>query len=142
MKKLPLLVALLLSGGWALAQSNCPTPVLKVYQDNQEVNVEGSAMPASVKLVLTASPDCAPATAYQLTGAEVTLLRGKRPILPTRKFDKPEMDLTDFKKVYQPGDRLFVSVPASGVTMTSGGGKQEKYPATGASAFQVNWRLN
>ena len=142
MKKLPLLLALLLSGGWAMAQSNCATPVLKAYEGNQQVNVAGSAMPASIKLVLAKASGCPSDVSYQLTGAEVTLVRGRRPILPARRYDNAELDLSEFRNAYQPGDRLFVSVPAAGVTMTSAAGKQEKYPATEEEAFQLNWVLS
>ncbi|WP_143436651.1 hypothetical protein [Hymenobacter crusticola] len=141
MKKLPFVLALLLSSGGAFAQSDCSVPVLKALQNNQEVDVEGSALPASITLVLANKPNCASDVTYQFTGAELTLVRDKRPLLPTMMANSPEVDLTAFRKLYQTGDRLYIEVPGRSIVKVSTAGKKEKLPLAENQGAAINWVL-
>lgn len=132
---------MLLSSGWALAQKNCSVPRLQVLQDKQEVNIEGSALPASITLALTSKPGCAADAAYQFTGAELTLVRDKRPLLPTMTANKSEVDLTEFRKVYQTGDRLYIEVPGRNIARILAKDTQNKLPDSENQGVAVVWLL-
>ena len=41
---------------------------------------------------------------------EITLVRGKRPALPTKTVSGPTADLSDVVNAYREGDRLYVEV--------------------------------
>ncbi|WP_324671356.1 hypothetical protein [Hymenobacter sp. GOD-10R] len=141
MKKLSFVLALSLSSGWALAQSNCSVPVLKALENNQEVDVAGSALPASITLVLAKKAGCASDVTYQFTGAELTLVRSKRPLLPTMLVNSPEVDLAEFRKVYQTGDRLYIEVPGRSITIASTANKNDKVPLPENQGAAINWLL-
>jgi hypothetical protein len=108
MKKLPLVFALF-SCGWAYAQAPCARPALKLYHDNQEVQVAGSPLVSDIKLVLTNRADCKSEVAYQFNGAQIILVRGKR-ALSKMYTDTPEVDISELVRQYQPGDRVFIEV--------------------------------
>ena len=141
MKKLSFLIVTLLSSGWAFAQKNCSVPKLQVLQDKQEVNLEGSALPATITLALTDKPGCATDMAYQFTGAELTLVRDKRPLLPTMSVKQSEVDLTEFRKIYQTGDRIFIEIPGRNIAKVSTKDKQEKSPVAENQGVSANWLL-
>lgn len=136
MKKLLLSFALL-SGGWARAQTACPPPQLKAFHQEQQVKTTGSALPPSITLTLTSDPACPSAATYQVKKAEMTLIRGRRPILPARNTQGAEVDLSDFAKFARPGDRLYIEVLEAAAT-PAGGSPQPYQPAEGSS-IALNW---
>lgn len=50
------------------------------------------------------------AMSYQLREAEVTLFRGRRPVLATKLVPTAQVDLLDFAPSAQPGGRIHVFV--------------------------------
>jgi hypothetical protein len=53
---------------------------------------------------------CATAENYHFREAEVTLLRGRRPVSVTNLVQTAEVDLTALAPLAQPGDRIYVFV--------------------------------
>ncbi|WP_375438246.1 hypothetical protein [uncultured Hymenobacter sp.] len=52
----------------------------------------------------------------------------------------PEVDLTPFQHVYQPGDRIFIEL--LGVTVTSAQGQPAPYPLEPGQFVGGNWVLH
>ena len=138
MKKLVVLLAMLASGNWAFGQTNCADYNLKVYQNGQEIDMKNSPLFPSLNLVLVNDSSCTATAICQLKRAELSLLRGTTLLLPTIKTDKPEVDLTEFKKVYQPGDRLVIEVEGS--PMDNNPEAEQNEDAVSYSVV-VNWPL-
>ncbi|GGF11456.1 hypothetical protein GCM10011383_23350 [Hymenobacter cavernae] len=126
MKKLGMLLGVLVVCSRAFGQTKCPNNVVRVYQNGQEVNTKGSALIPKINLAITSDPACGAATTYPFKHAEITLIRGKYPVLPIYSVTKAEVDLTPFKKWYKPGDRLFI----------------EAWGGEAAQRAQVNWILD
>ncbi|GGF11446.1 hypothetical protein [Hymenobacter cavernae] len=139
MKKLVLLSAMLVCSSWAFGQTKCADYDLKVYQNGQEVDMKNSPLVSSLSLVLVNDPDCAQMAACQFRSAELTLVREKTPVLPAIITDKPDVDLTEFQKVYQPGDRLVIEVEGS-TDEAPADPEQEEQETVGYSVV-VNWSL-
>ena len=47
---------------------------------------------------------------YRVSRYEVTLVRGKRPAIPTKSISGPQADLSDVVNSYRDGDRLYIEV--------------------------------
>ncbi|HEX8506505.1 MAG TPA: hypothetical protein VF630_14155 [Hymenobacter sp.] len=107
MKKTLAALALLATVGPAAAQTGCPPPVVNVLRNNQVVPLTGAAFAPKVALRVTASPACGAKAAYRFRKAEVTLMRGKRPVFPTKLVRRPEVDLTDLMASAQAGDHIY-----------------------------------
>ncbi|WP_310393487.1 hypothetical protein [Hymenobacter sp.] len=122
-------LALLATTRAAVAQPGCPPPVVKVLRNNQEVPGAGAAFAPKVTLLVSSSPECAAKATYRFREAEVTLLRGRRPLLPTKLVRRPEADLTDLMGIAQPGDRIRVFVLYKNLAVVSADGKLSLYPA-------------
>jgi len=140
MKKLVVLFAMLASSSWAVGQNKCSDYDLKVYQNGQEVDMKNSPLVSSLSLVLVSDPGCAAMTACRFKSAELTLVREKTPLLPAIKTDKPEVDLTEFRKVYQPGDQLVIEVEGSTEEADSDT-EQAEDKETVSYSVVVNWPL-
>jgi hypothetical protein len=138
MKKL-LLVLALLSGRWASAQNTCPPPQLKAFHNEQQIKTAGSAFTPAITLTLVSDPACPTAVSYQVRKSQMTLVRSRRPVLPLRTYQGAAIDLTDFAKHAQPGDRLFIEVLE--VASTPAGGKPKIIRLTGPSPIALNWVL-
>jgi len=110
MKQVIFALALLAPAGGAMAQTHCPPPVVKVLRGTQEVPSTGAAFAAQVQLTVVPNPACADGSTYRFREAEVTLLRGRRPVLPTLLVHQGEADLTALISIAQPGDRIHVFV--------------------------------
>ena len=110
MKQVLLTLALLATAGGATAQTHCPPPVVKVLRGKQEVPSTGAAFAAKVLLAVVPNPACADGATYRFREAEVTLLRGRRPALPTLLVHQGEADLTVLTSNARPGDRIHVFV--------------------------------
>ncbi|WP_143436652.1 hypothetical protein [Hymenobacter crusticola] len=140
MKKLIVLLAMLASSSWAAAQTKCSDYELKVYQNGQEVDMKNSPLVSSLSLVLVGDTSCASMIAYRFKSAELTLVREKTLVLPAIKTNKPEVDLTEFKKVYQPGDQLVIEVEGSTEEATADV-EPEEGGETLSYSVVVNWPL-
>ena len=138
MKKL-LLVLALFSGGWASAQTMCPPPQLKAFHNEQQIRTAGSALTSAITLKLVSDPACPTAVSYQIKKAEMTLVRGRRPILPARTYQGVTIDLTDFAQHAQPGDRLYIEVLE--MVGTPAGGQPKTERSTDTDPIALNWVL-
>lgn len=138
MKRMVLVAALVATAGSTVAQTGCPVPVVKVLHDKQEVSSTGSALVPQVTVQVNASPECSENVSYQFNEAELTLVRGRRPILPTKHVSQAEVDLSDMMKVVRPGDRVFVFVPFKSLTVVSADGKRTPYPVADLKASDEN----
>ena len=128
MRLLPTLALLLLAGGGAArAQAGCPPPVLKVVLDSQEVPATGAAFAPKVTLAVGPDPACAEGGNYRFREAEVTLLRGRRPVLSTLLVHRPEIDLKYLTGIAQPGDRIHVFVSYKNLFVVAADGRLRPY---------------
>jgi hypothetical protein len=77
---------------------------------------QGTPGTAVRSLTLKAIPDAGFATflpddaRFRVSRYEVTLVRGKRPAIPTKTISGPTADLSDVVNSYREGDRLYVEV--------------------------------
>ena len=110
MKQVLLALILFAPAGEVAAQTHCPPPVIKVLRGTQEIPSAGAPFAAKVRLAVFPNPACAEGGTYQFREAEVTLLRGRRPALPTLLVHRGEADLRALTRIVQPGDRIHVFV--------------------------------
>ena len=94
-----------------------PKPEIKCFVGGREADEKRGTPGTAVRsMVMKAVPDASFATflpedaRYRVTRYEVTLVRGRRPALPTRAINGPQADLSDVVNSYREGDRLFVEV--------------------------------
>ncbi|MBO2007822.1 hypothetical protein [Hymenobacter negativus] len=127
MRLLSVLVLLSAPSGAALAQTNCPPPTLQVLRNNEEVPATGAPLAPHATLRISPSSACS-GTRYQCTGVELTLLRGTRPLTPTRTVRRPQVDLTAWLPEARPGDRLYVFVPYKNLLVLAANGSTTPYP--------------
>ncbi|TGD82484.1 hypothetical protein [Hymenobacter wooponensis] len=138
-KRTVLAVALIAAtGGAATAQTSCPKPVMKVFRNQQEVPATGAALVPQVTLQVSPNPACAEKVSYQFKDAELTLIRGRRPLLPTKRVSQSSVDLSDMMKLAQPGDRVYVFVPYKNLMVVSADGKRTPYPVPALTPEQEN----
>jgi hypothetical protein len=102
-------------------------PVLKVLHNGQEVPATGSPLPASAHMRLVSAPGCPAGGSYRATGAEVTLIRAGRPVLPIMLVSQSRLDLRPLQRVAQPGDHLFVFIPYENLLVVAADGSQRPY---------------
>lgn len=138
MKEL-LLVLALLSGRWASAQTACPPPQLTALHNEQPINTAGSAFTPTITLALVNDPACPTAVRYQVKEAEMTLVRGRRPMSPARTYQGAAIDLTDFAKHAQPGDRIYMEVLE--IVSTPASGSPKTVRLTDANPIALSWIL-
>lgn len=94
-----------------------PKPDIKCVVGGREANErQGTPITAVRNLSLRAIPDQGFANflpedaRYRVTRYEVTLVRGRRPALPTRSIDGPDANLSDVVNSAREGDRLYIEV--------------------------------
>ncbi len=94
-----------------------PKPDIKLYNRGKEVNFkQGENISALRQLNIKAIPDedfkaFLPKDArYRVTGWEVTLARGKRPVAPPSKVSKESLTIGNLMQKAKPGDRVVVEV--------------------------------
>ncbi len=94
-----------------------PKPEIKLYNRGKEVNYkQGENISALRQLNIKALPDedfktFLPKDArYRVTGWEVTLARGKRPVAPPSKVTKESLSIGNLMQKAKPGDRVVVEV--------------------------------
>ncbi|WP_310396858.1 gliding motility protein GldM [Hymenobacter sp.] len=110
------------SGGNAIGSQTfqvrpIPKPTIEAFVGGRPVNEkQGTPGTAVRSMTLRAIPDAGFATflpddaRYRVSRYEVTLVRGKRPAIPTRTINGPEANLSDVVNAYREGDRLYVEV--------------------------------
>lgn len=76
---------------------------------------------------LVPAPGCPAADSYRATGAEVTLVRAGRPVLPIMLVPQSRLDLRPLQSIAQPGDHLFVFIPYKNLLVVSADGSQRPY---------------
>jgi gliding motility-associated protein GldM len=94
-----------------------PKPEIKCFVGGREANEkQGTPGTAVRSMTLRAIPDAGFATflpddaRYRVSRYEVTLVRGKRPALPTKTVSGPEANLSDVVNAYREGDRLYIEL--------------------------------
>lgn len=94
-----------------------PKPEIRLYNRGKEVNVkQGENISALRQLNIKAIPDESFKTflpkdaRYRVSGWEVTLARGKRPVAPPSKVTKESLAVGNLMQKAKPGDRVVVEV--------------------------------
>ena len=94
-----------------------PKPEIKCFVGGREANEkQGTPGTAVRSMTLKAIPDAGFATflpedaRYRVSRYEITLVRGKRPALPTKQISGPTAELSDVVNTYREGDRIYVEV--------------------------------
>jgi hypothetical protein len=136
MKEALVILAVLAPAGAAVAQATCPPPVVQVWQHNQEVPSTGAPFAPNVTVLVSSSPACANGDTYRFREAEVTLLRGRRPVTMTMLVHRPQVDLSDFAPNAQPGDRIHVFVWYKNLYVVAANGALRPYPHPALSEEQ------
>ena len=110
------------SGGNAIGSQTfqvrpIPKPTIECFVGGRPVNEkQGTPGTAVRSMNLRAIPDAGFATflpddaRYRVSRYEVTLVRGRRPALPTKTISGPTADLSDVVNAYRDGDRIYVEV--------------------------------
>jgi gliding motility-associated protein GldM len=92
-----------------------PEPKVEILNGGKPLDVKnGGPCPSSLKARALGDPsirDVIPKDAsYRVTEWTVMLVRGRRPIIPERKFTSEEANLSDFRAQSKEGDRLIIEV--------------------------------
>lgn len=92
-----------------------PEPKVEILNGGKPLDVKnGGGCPSSLKARAIGDPsirDVIPKDAsYRVTEWTVMLVRGRRPIIPERKFTGEEANLSDFRAQAKEGDRLIIEV--------------------------------
>ena len=127
-KQVALTLAILVTAGAAIAQSGRPPPIVKVLRNNKVVPSPGAAFAPKATLLVSPNPACTDGVSYQFKEAEVTLMRGRGPLTPTKLVHRPVEDLTWMNMYRQPGDRIYVFISCKNLIAVSADGKQRSYP--------------
>ena len=110
------------SGGNAIGSQTfqvrpIPKPEIKCFVGGREANEkQGTPGTAVRSMTLKAIPDAGFATflpddaRYRVSRYEVTLVRGKRPAIPTKTVNGPDANLGDIVNAFREGDRIYVEV--------------------------------
>jgi gliding motility-associated protein GldM len=110
------------SGGNAIGSQTfqvrpIPKPEIKCIVGGREANEkQGTPITAVRNMSLKAIPDAGFATflpedaRFRVTRYEITLVRGKRPAMPTRTVNGPDANLNDVVNSAREGDRLYIEV--------------------------------
>ena len=120
----------------AFAQTSCPPRVLSVLRNNQQVPATGAAFAPQVTLAVGPDPACTEGGNYRFREAEVTLMRVRRPALPTLLVHRPEVDRKDLTGNAQPGDCIHVFVSYKNLFAVAADGKLHPYPRPELSSDQ------
>ncbi len=94
-----------------------PKPTIALYNRGREVNVkQGENISSMRQLNIKAIPDESFQTflpkdaRYRVTGWEVTLARGKRPVQPPAKVTQQSLNVGSMMQKAKPGDRIVIEV--------------------------------
>ena len=110
------------SGGNAIGSQTfqvrpIPKPTIECYVGGRQANEkQGTPGTAVRSLNLRAVPDAGFLTflpddaKFRVSRFEVTLVRGRRPAIPTKTVNGPNADLSDVVNAYREGDRLYIEV--------------------------------
>jgi len=127
LKKLFLLAVLLATASAATAQADCSKPVLKLLHNGEEISAAGSALFLLVRLQILSEPECPDQVSYRARNAELTLVRGGRPLMPTILVRQPQVDMRPWMNTYQPGDHINVFIAYENLIVVSADGQQRPY---------------
>ncbi|KUG06210.1 gliding motility protein GldM [Solirubrum puertoriconensis] len=134
------------SGGNAIGSQTfkvrpIPKPDIKCVVGGREANEkQGTPITAVRNMSLRAIPDQGFASflpedaRYRVTRYTVTLVRGKRPAMPTIPVNGPDVDLSSVVNSAREGDRLYIEVQE--VRRMNFRGEQEEVPMRG-KAFNI-----
>ncbi|OON67125.1 hypothetical protein [Hymenobacter sp. CRA2] len=127
-------------------QTGCALPVVKVLRNNQEVPRSGAPLAPKVTLQVDPAPECPRSSSYRFTDAELTLVRGRRPLVPSIHANGPDVDLSAWMKLVQPGDRIYVFVPYKSLVVVAADGTPQPFPqpkleADSQNGIGFNWAL-
>ena len=136
MKEALTILVVLAPAGAAVAPATCPPPVVKVWLNNQEVPSTGAAFAPNVTVLVRSSPACAQGDNYRFREAEVTLLRGRRPVTMTKSVHGPQVDLGDFALAARPGDRIHIFILYKNLYVVAANGTLHPYPHPALSEEQ------
>lgn len=123
---LPLLL-LATAAAPAAAQTDCARPTLTILRNGKEIPATGSPMASSVLLRVSPEAGCPTEVSYHVSSAELTLLRGGRPLLPSKSVRQPRVDLRALLRIAQPGDRIYVFIPYQNLSVVLPDGSQRPY---------------
>jgi gliding motility-associated protein GldM len=110
------------SGGNAIGSQTfqvrpIPKPTIECFVGGRQANEkQGTPGTAVRSMNLKAVPDAGFATflpddaRFRVARYEVTLVRGRRPAMPTKTVSGPTADLSDVVNSYREGDRLYIEV--------------------------------
>ncbi|AYA36836.1 hypothetical protein D3Y59_07060 [Hymenobacter oligotrophus] len=101
--------------------------MVSVLRNGETVTAAGAAMASAVRLQLSSDPACSEKANYRCKYAELTLLRAGRPVLPTIRAYKPDVDLSAWVRAAMPGDKIYVFVPYTNLTVVAPDGTQLPY---------------
>lgn len=137
-----LLLLEVLAARTVVAQSHCPPPLVNVLLSQHEVLEAGAAFTSHMTVFVRPAPACETDQRYLFREAEVTLLRGRRPVSATRLVHTAEVDLTDFIPFARPGDRIYVFVRYENLYLVGPAGRRRLYanpalPAPSGIAAQL-----
>lgn len=136
LKKFLLPLLFLAATASAVAQTSCAPPVLKVFCNGEEIPATGGPMARVVRLQVTPDADCPEPVSYQVSNAQVTLIRRGRPVLPSLSVKQPTVDLRAWVSVCQPGDHINVFIPYQNLTMVAANGARRPYLPPAAKPSQ------
>lgn len=109
------------------AQTGCPPPALKVLNKGQEIPLTGAPLVPHVMLQIHSDPSCPGTVRYEFNVAELTLMRSGRPVFQTMVVQQPDINMLEFARVYQPGDRLYIFVPFQNLIAVAADGTKSRY---------------
>jgi hypothetical protein len=128
MKEALVILAVTAPTSATVGSAACPPPVVQVWQNNQEVPSTGAAFASKVTLRVSPSPACTPGDSYRFREAEVTLIRGGRPLMMTRLVHTPKVNLDEFARSARPGDHIYVFVWYKNLYTVAANGTVHPYP--------------
>lgn len=125
-KSVQIAACLLAATSASSAQAPCPPPTLQVLCNNREVPPAGAPIVPHAFLRIVPGPGCG-AVRYEFQEAELTLMRGPRPYLPTKTVRQADINMLDFARTYQPGDRLYIFIPFRSLVVVAADGSKAPY---------------
>ncbi|OUJ72314.1 hypothetical protein BXP70_18825 [Hymenobacter crusticola] len=121
------LVVLLAAAEEAVAQIDCSAPILKVLSNNQEIPATGSVLTPQITLRVTSPDDCSEQVHYRFRNALMTLVRRGRPVIPSSIVNQSNVNLAQWMKYCQPGDRITLFISYHDIAIVKANGSLQPY---------------